>query len=106
MPGIDLAMKDISITALLDVQWEPGSENLFQVMIQVDSINRRGALATLASTLADADCNIDHVDMDDRDGNTSTLIFLISIKDTRHLEKVLHKIRTMEFVLSAERKVV
>ena len=91
---------------LIDVQWEPGSENLFQVMIQVDSINRRGVLATLASTLADADCNIDHVDMDDRDGNTSTLIFLISIKDTRHLEKVLHKIRTMEFVLSAERKVV
>jgi (p)ppGpp synthase/HD superfamily hydrolase len=67
-------------------------------------VNRRGVLATLASTLADADCNIDHVDMDDRDGNTSSLEFLISINNADHLEKVLHRIRTMDFVLSAERK--
>ena len=73
-------------------------------MIQINSVNRRGALATLASTFADAGCNIDHIDMDDRDGNTSSLVFLISIKDTKHLEKVLQKIRSIDFVLDAERK--
>ncbi|HDH17023.1 MAG TPA: bifunctional (p)ppGpp synthetase/guanosine-3',5'-bis(diphosphate) 3'-pyrophosphohydrolase, partial [Gammaproteobacteria bacterium] len=89
---------------LIDVQWEPGSENLFQVMINVVTVNRRGVLATIASSLADADCNIDHVDMDDRDGNTSLLEFLISIKNLKHLEEVLKRIRTMDFVLKAERK--
>ena len=89
---------------LIDVQWDPEEGSLFQVKIQIDTINRRGVLATLASSLADADCNIDHVDMDDRDGNTSSLLFLISVRDTRHLEEVLKKIREMDFVLTAKRK--
>ena len=91
---------------LIDVQWEPDADSLFQVMIHIDTINRRGVLATLASTLSDANCNIDHVDMDDRDGNTSSLEFLISIKNIEHLEKVLKKIRTMDVVLSADRKYI
>ena len=77
---------------------------MFHVIIQVNSLNRRGALATLASTFSDAGCNIDHVDMDDRDGHTSSLEFLVSIKDTKHLGKVLKKIRSLDFVLNAERK--
>ncbi|NOY15343.1 MAG: bifunctional (p)ppGpp synthetase/guanosine-3',5'-bis(diphosphate) 3'-pyrophosphohydrolase [Gammaproteobacteria bacterium] len=89
---------------LIDVQWEPEPENLFQVMIDVTTVNRRGVLATIASSLADANCNIDHVDMDDRDGNTSLLEFLISIKDLNHLQEVLKRIRSMDFVLNAKRK--
>lgn len=89
---------------LIDVQWDPEEGSLFQVKIQIDSINRRGVLATLASSLADAECNIDHVDMDDRDGNTSSLLFLISVRDVRHLEEVLKKLREMDFVLTAKRK--
>jgi GTP pyrophosphokinase len=89
---------------LIDVQWDTGPRNVFHVIIQINSVNRRGALATLASTFADAGCNIDHIDMDDRDGNTSSLEFLISIKDTKHLEKVLQTIRDIDFVLDAERK--
>ena len=89
---------------LIDVQWDPEEGSLFQVMIHIDTINRRGVLATLASSLADAECNIDHVDMDDRDGNTSSLQFLISVRDVRHLEEVLKKIRGMDFVLNAKRK--
>ena len=89
---------------LIDVQWDTGPRNVFHVIIQNNSVNRRGALATLASTFADAGCNIDHIDMDDRDGNTSSLEFLISIKDTKHLEKVLQTIREIDFVLDAERK--
>ncbi len=89
---------------LIDVQWDPESDNLFQVMIDVVTENRRGVLATIASSLADTDCNIDHVDMDDRDGNTSLLEFLISVKNLKHLEKVLKKIRNLDFVLNAQRK--
>lgn len=88
---------------LIDVQWDPESDNLFQVKIRVDTINRRGVLATLAASIAESDSNIDHVDMDDRDGNTSSLYFLISVNDTRHLDDVLHKIRNVEFVLYASR---
>jgi len=88
---------------LIDVQWDPESDNLFQVRIRVDTVNRRGVLATLAASIADSDSNIDHVDMDDRDGKTSSLYFLISVRDTRHLEDVLHRIRNSEFVLYAAR---
>ena len=77
---------------LIDVEWDTGPRNVFHVIIQVNSLNQRGALATLASTFSDAGCNIDHVDMDDRDGHTSSLEFLVSIKDTKHLGKVLKKI--------------
>jgi (p)ppGpp synthase/HD superfamily hydrolase len=89
---------------LIDVEWDPRPENLFQVEIRIDTVNRRGVLATLASALSDSDCNIDHVDMDDRDGNTSTLQFVISVHDRKHLEDLLRKIRTFDFVLSANRK--
>jgi GTP diphosphokinase / guanosine-3',5'-bis(diphosphate) 3'-diphosphatase len=88
---------------LIDVQWDPEEDNRFQVKIRVDTINRRGVLATLAASISESDSNIDHVDMDDRDGNTSSLSFLISVRDTKHLDDVLHKIRNVEFVLYATR---
>jgi RelA/SpoT family (p)ppGpp synthetase len=89
---------------LIDVQWEPESDNLFHVEIHIDTINKRGVLATLASSLSESNCNIDHVDMDDRGGNTSSLEFLISVRSKEHLDNILKKIRSMDFVLSAERK--
>jgi len=88
---------------LIDVRWDPEPENLFQVKLRVDTVNRRGVLATLASAMADSGCNIDHIDMDDRDGTTSTLDFLISVRDTDHLEEILRRIRHMKFVLNATR---
>jgi len=68
--------------------------------------NDKGVLARVASTLADAEADITHVEMADETPQDSTdLRFVISVRDRMHLEAVLRTVRRGASVLSAERTV-
>ncbi|MBF2761080.1 MAG: bifunctional (p)ppGpp synthetase/guanosine-3',5'-bis(diphosphate) 3'-pyrophosphohydrolase [Ectothiorhodospiraceae bacterium AqS1] len=79
----------------VEVAWEPGVEGDFPVEIRVDMANRAGVLATVASVIADMNSNIDNIDFKSRDGLNSTLNFLLEVRDRAHLEKIIHRIRSI-----------
>ncbi len=82
----------------IDVQWEAEVQGDFQVEIRVEVANRRGALATVASAIAEMEANIDNVNMDERDGRYSTLTLLIEVHSRRHLARVMRRVRSIELV--------
>ena len=51
----------------LTVSWEKGIDRDFQSQIHVDTVNRTGVLAEVASTIADSDSNIEQVAVTNRD---------------------------------------
>ena len=63
--------------------------------IRVDVINRTGVLAAVAATIASTETNIDHVTVDERDSDTSTLVFEIKVRDRAHLARIIRMIRRM-----------
>ncbi len=87
----------------IDVAWEEGIKKLFAVEIKVAVVNRRGVLATVATHIADFDCNIENVTMEDRDGQSSTLHFTLLVHDRRHLARIIRRVRSLPNVLRITR---
>ena len=87
----------------IDVEWGKDNEEDFQVKIHLNVNNQRGVLATVAAAIADADANINSVEMKERDDRHTTLRFIIAVKNRGHLAKVIRKIRLIKSVSHIDR---
>jgi (p)ppGpp synthase/HD superfamily hydrolase len=87
----------------LSVAWQQSLDRLFNVEIRIDVSNRMGALAAIASNIASTDTNIEHVAVDERDGDASTLIFDLQVRDRKQLASVIRNLRRMPDVMRVTR---
>ena len=66
--------------------------------------NGKGVLARVAASLAAAEADITHVDMDDEEAQDATdLRFVIAVRDKAHLDAVLAKLKRTPSVMRAQR---
>lgn len=87
----------------LSVTWHPNVDRLFNVEVRIDVSNRMGALAAIASNIASTDTNIEHVMVDERDGDASTLVFELQVRNRKQLASVIKNLRKMPEVLRVAR---
>jgi GTP diphosphokinase / guanosine-3',5'-bis(diphosphate) 3'-diphosphatase len=87
----------------LSVVWAEGTERLFNSEIRIEVANRMGVLAAVAAAIAGTETNIDHVELEERDAQTSALVFEVKVRDRKHLANVLRVIRRMPDVLKLSR---
>ena len=83
----------------MPLRWADHVTGEFLVMISVVVENGRGVLATLASTISDADGNIDDIHVDDREGHYYKVTFKLLIRDRSHLAQILKNIRQIPQVV-------
>jgi (p)ppGpp synthase/HD superfamily hydrolase len=87
----------------IDVQWERGIRGNFAVTIRVETLNKRGVLAQLASVIAEAESNIENVTLTDRDGIYTSILFTIEVRNRRHLAEIMRRLRVQEPVVRINR---
>jgi (p)ppGpp synthase/HD superfamily hydrolase len=87
----------------LDVQWAPELDLELPVEIRVEIGNRRGALAVVAAAIAEQGSNIENVHTKERDGMTSALEFLISVRGRKQLARVIRRLRQIPLVMRIAR---
>ncbi len=87
----------------ISATWQPDLDRVFNVEIRIDVTNRMGVLAAIASNIASTETNIEHVAVDERDGDASTLIFDLQVRDRKHLAHVIKNLRRMPEVLRVTR---
>jgi guanosine-3',5'-bis(diphosphate) 3'-pyrophosphohydrolase len=87
----------------LTVTWQPNVDRVFNVEVRIDVANRMGVLAAIASNIATTETNIEHVSVDERDGDASTLIFDLQVRDRKHLAHAIKNLRKMPEVLRVTR---
>jgi RelA/SpoT family (p)ppGpp synthetase len=87
----------------IEVEWAPDVHREFFVEVRMEVANRRGVLATIASIIAEMDSNIENVSMDERDGKTSVLHFLIAVRDRAHLAAIIRRLRRIKLVMRIQR---
>jgi RelA/SpoT family (p)ppGpp synthetase len=87
----------------LAVEWERKLSRTFPVEIRAEVRNRLGVLAAVAANISSTETNIEHVQVVERDGDSSSLIFLLQVNDRAQLERVLKSIRAMPDVLAVAR---
>lgn len=83
----------------LDVKWEANPVGDFTTEIKVDVGNKRGALASVASAISAMGSNIKNVVMEERDGLTSTLHFIVAVDSRKHLANIMRRLRLLNTVL-------
>ncbi|MFU8821457.1 MAG: RelA/SpoT family protein [Gammaproteobacteria bacterium] len=87
----------------LAVEWEQKLNRTFPVEVRAEVRNRLGVLAAVAANISTTETNIEHVQVVERDGDSSSLIFLLQVDGREQLDRVLRSIRAMPDVLTVTR---
>jgi GTP pyrophosphokinase len=79
----------------VDVEWDPDLDRLFDVNIKVTVANKRGVLATVATTIANEGSNIDDVHMEEEGGAFTNLYFTVQVQNRLHLARMMRALRSL-----------
>ena len=82
----------------VDVDWESQVEGDYAVEVKIENSNQRGALATIASTIANQNASIEDVTMTEGDGRYVGITFVITVRDRHHLAQVIKALRPLKSV--------
>ena len=101
---VTLKKQRLDTAELVDVEWAPDVQGVFETGMRLLVADRRGLLADLALAIADADANIDTVSMERPDGgDVLAMFFGVQVRDRRHLAQVLRSLRRVPDVKRAQR---
>ncbi len=84
-------------------KWADTVEGEYSVAIRVSTNNRRGLLAQIAAAIAAQDSNIDGVELEEAQGSTTSLGFILNVRDRAHLASLIKAIRRLPDVRKVER---
>jgi guanosine-3',5'-bis(diphosphate) 3'-pyrophosphohydrolase len=86
------------------VDWEEDIDREFSSQIAVETINKPGALAEVATTIADAGSNIEEVSVLGRHDDCSVMSFQLQVRDRKHLAQIIREVKQMPNVLRVSRE--
>jgi RelA/SpoT family (p)ppGpp synthetase len=83
--------------------WHKEQQRLFNAGLVIEVTNRMGVLAQVATRIAAEQSNIIHVNVDSSQGEMSTILFEVQVRDRAHLARLIRAIRSMPDVVKVER---
>lgn len=83
----------------IDVQWAQGASGEFSCEIRLEVENRPGLLARTATVISDCKADIENVYMEDRDGFSINLLYLIKVSGRDHLATIMRRLRRIPGVM-------
>jgi len=89
----------------LPVTWQHKAGRFFLAEIRIETVNRMGVLAALSAAIAGTQTNVSHVTIEQRDAETSVIVFTIEVSDREHLARVVRVVRRMPDVLRVVRTI-
>lgn len=110
--GLDIHTEDCqalaklrkNIEKFLPVRWADDLAVDYKVAINVEMMNQRGALASLAKAIAESNSNIDDITINERSGDYYLVTLILTVKNISHLERILRHIKNIPFIVGVTRK--
>ena len=88
---------------LIPMHWDENVRGDFGVNLRLETENKPGVLASLATIIADLHSNITSASVQERDGRYSTARLTIEVQDRSHLARILRKLRREPSLLRVNR---
>ncbi len=82
----------------VDVAWEPATDKDFFVDLRLDVSNIRGVLAVIAATISEMESNIENIVMAEKDGLTTTMDVMLTVRNRQHLARIIRRLRTIKAI--------
>ncbi len=88
---------------LVTVQWSKDLTGEFTCKVHLSVKNERGVLARLATIISDEGANIEHVEVEDKDGLSTSIAFMIAVQGRVHLARIMRRLRRIKSVMKISR---
>ncbi len=87
----------------IEVHWAEEASGDFVCEIKLEIENKSGLLARTATVVSDCGADIENVYMEDRDGFSMNLFYLIKVSNRSHLAKLMRRLRRISSVMRITR---
>jgi guanosine-3',5'-bis(diphosphate) 3'-pyrophosphohydrolase len=87
----------------VDVNWAPITKGMFPVAVRIIARNTPGVLASISTSIGEADSNIERVAQPEANPETATLLFTLSVRNRDHMARVLQRLRRNPHVIRVSR---
>jgi len=87
----------------IDVIWNQNIPENYTVKMNVESTDRLGLLAEMAASISKNDAQIIHADIKTLENDVVKNVFIISVKDTDHLNRIIIEIKKIKGILDVGR---
>lgn len=77
----------------------------FDAELQIEMLNEQNALPSLMTAITTSDSGIQNIWTEELENNVILVILQISVKDTKHLANVIHRIRAITGVINVRRNI-
>jgi GTP pyrophosphokinase len=81
-----------------DVQWADDITRVFDVNVDIDVRNERGALTRVSAAISDEGANISNLSMSEDLGPQKLMHFTVQVSDRQHLARVIRAVRRVGLV--------
>ncbi len=83
---------------IVAIGWDREVSGDYRARLRIVVDNKPGVLATVAAAIAEGDSNIENVEYQERDLQTSSLLFTIEVRNRKHLADVMRRVRRASVV--------
>ncbi|MGH7342711.1 MAG: ACT domain-containing protein, partial [Candidatus Rokuibacteriota bacterium] len=89
----------------IEVEWARDKDGTYPIGLAIETEDRTGMLARLAEAIAGQESNITHLEADTTaETGRGTIEVVVQVRDRRHLEKLVRRIRALAGVLRVDRQ--
>jgi GTP pyrophosphokinase len=88
---------------LVELSWDPSSDDTSLAKLRVTSIERKGVLADVSTVLTQKDANIIHAEIKTTVDQKGIALFTIEVTDYKQLQEIMGAIKKVRNVLVVER---
>jgi len=89
----------------IEVEWARDKDGTYPIGLAIETEDQKGMLARLAEVIAGQESNITHLEADTTaETGRGTIEVVVQVRDRRHLEKLVRRIRALSGVLRVDRQ--
>lgn len=89
---------------LVSLTWQKNLEQEFSVELKVGVENVRGVVAGIATSVTEADANIESITLEDHDARIRVIDLVINVQGREHLARVMKRLKVNKAVVSISRE--
>ncbi|MEA3493782.1 MAG: bifunctional (p)ppGpp synthetase/guanosine-3',5'-bis(diphosphate) 3'-pyrophosphohydrolase [Candidatus Margulisiibacteriota bacterium] len=100
---INIISHDVEKEKLIRVDWNPKSEMLFPIVIEVEAFDRVGVLKDVLAAISDTKTNVSAAKITTKRGSSAFLLLTVDVKNLDHLNQVIKAIKSVSDVYDVHR---
>ncbi len=89
---------------MVPIGWDRQVSGEFRSSIRIEVENKPGVLAQVAAAIAETKANIDNVEYQERDLASAVIVFLLNVRDRKHIADVIRRVRRLPVAVGVQRR--